>query len=256
AVWLLEQMDADEPPPRRLYLTAPPRDAEAQSEAENPKVSAKQWAFVGRVTDPAGKPLAGVHVHWAVLWKPHENPETTVTDKQGRYRLEVEKLDKYMQLFAFGQGWAPNWRKSITPGPADAPTEIDFQLEPGRKLSGFVVDRSDQPIQGALVRPRTPRKGFHSSFSSPTGGETLPGSRQDVRTDEDGRFVLEDLPAGEVMLNLAADCRHVNDANYPVGQQAYIVMSGSGEPGVIHARVIDEATRKPVTDFIVTMRYR
>jgi len=54
---------------------------------------------------------------------------------------------------------------------------------------------------------------------------------------------------------VSARHRHVNDQNYAVDVPCRIMMSGSGQPGRIRARVIDRQTAQPVEDFIVSRRY-
>jgi hypothetical protein len=53
----------------------------------------------------------------------------------------------------------------------------------------------------------------------------------------------------EVQLSLQAKHRHVNDTNYPVGQDLKIEMRGSGQPGVIQGRLVRVATDHPIVPF-------
>jgi protocatechuate 3,4-dioxygenase beta subunit len=120
-----------------------------------------------------------------------------------------------------------------------------------KSVAGIVVDEAGQPIDGVRVEARTPVTGFHSSFSVPTGGDAFKPPRTAV-TDARGRFHIANIPllgASEVQLSLSAKHRHVNDANYPVAQDLKIEMHGSGQPGVIQARLVGVATDHPVVPF-------
>jgi hypothetical protein len=117
-----------------------------------------------------------------------------------------------------------------------------------KSVAGLVVDEAGEPIAGVRVEARTPVTGFHSSFSVPTGGEPFRPPRV-AETDARGRFHITDIPlfgASEVQLSLSAKHRHVNDANYPIAQDLRIGMSGSGQAGVIQARLVSVATDHPV----------
>jgi protocatechuate 3,4-dioxygenase beta subunit len=127
---------------------------------------------------------------------------------------------------------------------------IPFDTTP-KSVAGVVVDEAGQPIAGVRVEAQTPVTGFHSSFSMPTGGDSFKPPRM-ATTDAEGRFYIADIPllgASEVQLTLRAKHRHVNDANYAIGDELRIEMSGSGRPGVIQARVVGVATDKPVVPF-------
>jgi protocatechuate 3,4-dioxygenase beta subunit len=118
-------------------------------------------------------------------------------------------------------------------------------------VAGVIVDEAGHPIAGVRVEARTPVTGFHSSFSMPTGGDAFKPPRIAV-TDAQGRFDIADIPLfgeREVQLSLKAKHRHVNDQNYPVGQDLRIEMSGSGQPGVIQARLVGVATDHPIVPF-------
>ncbi len=120
-----------------------------------------------------------------------------------------------------------------------------------QSVAGVVVDEAGQPIAGVRVEARTPVTGFYSSFSMPTGGDAFQPPRVAV-TDARGRFHIADIPlwgAREVQLSLRARHRHVNDANYPIAQDLRVDMNGSGQAGVIQARLIGLATDHPVVAF-------
>src|SRR5205823_5269545 len=73
-----------------------------------------------------------------------------------------------------------------------------------------------------------------------------------------GRFRIVDLPTDQVQLNITSKHRYVGDTNYPVEEESIIVMSGSGEPGVVQCRVVDATTKLPpknAQDIRIVPRY-
>lgn len=234
--------------------------------ASGPVASARTVSIEGRVTDAAGRGLAGAQVEWGYIYDPPEKISRTVTDADGHYRLEVDGWGVDYRLIAAAPGHAPKW---IIPRagwmsaghdlPRDSevlpPKTADFQLEPEHALRGIVVDEQSRPIANVQVTARTAVEGFWSSFSSPSPAMSIPGKGASATTGPDGRFRLSGLPAEQVQLNLKAPHRHVNDANYPVDEECRIVMRGSGRAGKIRVRVVDAGSEKPVPSFAVVRRY-
>ncbi len=92
----------------------------------------------------------------------------------------------------------------------------------------------------------------------PTGRDYFAGPDRVDTTDDQGQFRISDLPSEQVQLSITSKHRHINDDNYPVEEGLIIMMSGSGEPGVVQGRVIDAETKLPPTniaDIRVVPRY-
>jgi len=193
-------------------------------------------AFAGTVTNLSGSPLKGVDVRWAFSATNMEYSKSRArTGPNGGYRLDIEDVSKGRTLIAHGEGLAPLEKKSAKPGPVDSPTIVDFQMEPGQWLSGTVVDPEDNPISGAKLSIYFPR--------------------EDMESDEEGRFRFESLPNKEIMVFVSADGYRTSMAEgrmrkFHVDQDVRIVLEPKtlGE-GVIRGRVLAKETGEPVESF-------
>jgi beta-lactamase regulating signal transducer with metallopeptidase domain/protocatechuate 3,4-dioxygenase beta subunit len=102
----------------------------------------------GRVTDPAGEPVAGALVvddndpYFA------STPSEFPTDGNGQFQLPALAPGE-RNLTVVAAGWAPQLRRvNVQPG---LPPQ-DFHLEPGKPIRLRVVDGSGKPVAGAFVR--------------------------------------------------------------------------------------------------------
>ena len=151
-----------------------------------------RW-FTGKITDTAGKPISNARVEWGPEY-PHDAPcESTVTSSDGSYRFEVLKAARRFKLGVSAQGFCPQWRDDVLPGPTTAPTELPFQLIPETRILVTVVGESGLPIPNLSVFPMTPQSGFNSSFSSVKQQEKIPGHDQPSLCNADGVCELRQL---------------------------------------------------------------
>jgi hypothetical protein len=97
-------------------------------------------------------------------------------DRQGRFRASDLVAIPY-RVVARAPGCATTIRDDVRFG--SEPLRIE--LAPGYELEGFVLDREDNPIEGAIVR----------AMGLPDPGHEWPTAR--VTTDARGRFILEGL---------------------------------------------------------------
>ena len=195
-----------------------------------------------------------------------------------------------------GQGNA----SSVTQQAADVPSSADeietsesktdlseeSTQQSGPSAFGVVVDEDGKPLEGVKIQAATPVQGFHSSFSTPTGGDDIPGKT--AVTDKAGRFRIDDLanhipiksavtdkaglytigrapkgqpqfnvtiPESEVMLRLRSPYRWTNDSNYKLGQELRIVLRGSGKQGMLRMKLVDDVSGKPIPEFMVVRRH-
>jgi hypothetical protein len=133
----------------------------APKEPSAPAADEKESAFVGRVVDADGKPVAGAHV--ALLGEPKSNPPDSVglggkvlahgrADADGKYRLSVARaaLADYRAVYAIagkaghGLAWAPAELK--TPS-----QETVVRLAPEKVVRGRLIDVQGQPAVGVRV---------------------------------------------------------------------------------------------------------
>ena len=109
-----------------------------------------------------------------------------------------------------------------------SPLEIVF--EEGVELSGRVLNSDGTPAAGALIEVR---------------GSADPG----WVTAADGTFVISQLPPGKLTLIARSPDHHLSSAPVDVAAPARNVSLTLPKGGRIEGRVLDRATRRPLTDF-------
>lgn len=140
---------------------------------------------------------------------------------------------------------------------------IGIPFPPPQSAFGIVVDEDGKPIPGVKIQAASPRQGFESSISMPTGGDDIPGKT--AVTDSEGKFRIADISPGFwrperngktlVMLRLRTPYRWRNDQNYPLGESLRIQLTGSGKQGTLRMRLVDDVTGLPVNTFTVVKRH-
>jgi Carboxypeptidase regulatory-like domain len=118
--------------------------AESLRRAANPRA-----IIEGRVHDGEGKPVAGVSVQGLprekhLVWSP-----ASVTDEQGRFRLELVAPGEY--------GFLISWKgiTVVTPN-ADDPSRVPLSLAPGERRAGIELLFRREEWERALLSPRAP----------------------------------------------------------------------------------------------------
>lgn len=172
----------------------------------------------GRVTDNAGHALPDVTVRaiplpFSLPWSDDPKPPkdkrefTSVTDSEGRYRLEGLSAKPYRM--ADTPSYAQEYDLEVHVGPF-APQrirvsigkgnlhEIDFVLEPEAVLSGRAIDTEGTPLAHQSIRllPQEQPKGGHGVRQN-----VLPQSEE---TDGLGAFRFEQVPPGAYVLEIPA----------------------------------------------------
>lgn len=118
---------------------------------------------------------------------------TTLSDDGGRFELRIPRRTRVILRAAKpGSGSASLFL--LMPATGD-PADVLLRLRPGGKVEGIVVDEKAAPVKGADVVLGT------QDWSRPV-------TEMSARTDEEGRFVLEDVPDGGYRLRATA-------ASYP-----------------------------------------
>jgi thiol-disulfide isomerase/thioredoxin len=162
--------------------------------------------FIGRIVDAAGQPIPDVRVGTAVGESgagSGEWPHVAKTDREGRFRLRVRlpefDRDLELSLILNKDGYA-SFDSREFPLPKKPVEAIDlgkFTMQVGYSLPIRVVDNRDRPLAGAVVEPS-------SDYAL---------RRLQIRTDAEGRGVLQNLPAGRVQVRIAhadqGDHQHV-----------------------------------------------
>jgi beta-lactamase regulating signal transducer with metallopeptidase domain/thiol-disulfide isomerase/thioredoxin/protocatechuate 3,4-dioxygenase beta subunit len=193
------------------------------ADSAKPPQAAKR-SMVVHILGPDGKPMAGVNVHRSV-WtrKPaaHGNRDF-VSDASGQVELDVPEGLEIYRVWARAKGYVPlyaGWEEQDNPE-TSLPADFTFRLKRGTVIGGVVQDEGGKPIKGATLEVQLEHGGDHDGRTGPdrwlAEGKDLP------TTDADGRWTLDNVPAGEdvaVLLKLGHP-DYIADANWGEMQQA------------------------------------
>lgn len=196
------------------------------------------------VVDSDKSPIAGAVVHDRPdFWTFNDLPKHT-SDDQGKIQFRQTTLRHSLNSISSGEyllveatGFAPKlihyWARPL-PLSDD---EIIWQLEPGYNHSGTVLDSQGMPVAGAFVRV--------ASWNYTTNW-----LNRTVKTDERGRFSLNDLPAGEILYTVSAKdytSRSLTiDPSADTDKQVVLV-----RPLKVSGRVVDSDSGLPIPKFLL-----
>lgn len=191
--------------------------ANDETSAKQSQTSRSPWRAFGRATDADGRPLAGVEIQ-ALSGSPTPGIVGAATsDEDGRYEMDFnpgigpngskkpaaqsaltlirarkagyfeENLNRHGKRVAAAampdeaqlKPWGVGENRVVLPG---RPLELNFLMRQAASVVGRLVDEGGQPLVGYSVSLQGPDRPPASSVVS------------DARTDEQGRFLLEDVP--------------------------------------------------------------
>lgn len=181
----------------------------------------------GRVVDSAGNPLAGAEVR---IWQKVRGPDgrfadqpvefggsdVLLTDAEGRFvgpdvlvaGAPVQIVAEAGGMLAGRSGWIAIAKDAVS---AKVP---DITLKGLRLITGRVVDRRGQPVDGATV------------FNSGDGHE-----RVEARSKGGGKFLLSDVPKGGVFLFAEKHGYRFTGVRLPAGEaEATLTLTSIDEP--------------------------
>jgi hypothetical protein len=126
-------------------------------------------------------------------------------DAQGLFRFSLQRpfARRYygVSLLAAAPGYGPSW---YTVSPSEGVNEVECKLEPGQVVRGQLLDGRGIPAGGVMVHVvGLVKQGAGPSvmrFARPPEG--LPPWPAPAKTDEQGQFLLRDVPAGEIDLQV------------------------------------------------------
>lgn len=193
-------------------------------------------ATVTGLVTQAGAPVAGVRVSFAPVREgdfdfgggpmmDFGGTKSGVTNAEGRYRIENVDLGKYRVRA----------QKSTAPRPLVVDAEvrgekekIDLQLPRGVIEGRIVRAENHEPIANANVSLLEPEDGNAVTMDvmmvsvAGGGGEVMTwDGRSTVRTDKDGKYRLEDVPAGRYRVRArATGFREAKTGNVELGADA------------------------------------
>ncbi len=187
---------------------------------------------IGRVTDNAGKPIAGARV---ALTRLTSNRAST-TNAQGHF--DLPHLSPGQNKLAIqANGYVPSLQEVMV---ADNMTPVDIVLEAGRAVSGRVLDDENKPIEGAMIL-------FELGLSDQ-------GIWPRATSDQDGRFRLDGIPTAGGSLLVRHKSTGVRVAR-PIDLDKPLTITVS-KPAKVHLRgtVTDLESGHPIPSFNVVLR--
>jgi RNA polymerase sigma factor (sigma-70 family) len=201
----------------------------ALSGPEPVMVVAPSKPILGTVRDAQTKqPLAGIRV---LGYTPDSRVET-VTDAQGRYRLDgLAKAARQIVCFDPGAG-APHMHRfeQVSDTEGLTPITLDTELHRGAVVSGRVTDRATgRPVRARVVyAPLRNNENYSSTPGYKKPPATLWIDSREMITGADGRYRLTALPGpGALFVQAVAGARQYTLPAVPKEEQ---------DPGIYDAR--------------------
>jgi len=152
----------------------------------------------GVVLDPAGRPVPDAQVAGFEQWYEYAEgrigwgtPSRATTDAGGRFQLRVDaERPDYIWVVAWKKGLSLGWQWARSAGAGE---DLTVRLCAPAVLAGVVVDENGRGVAGATVRPSLKMDWMGGSV-----GVSFQEPREwfFTRTDDQGRFRFDQIPAG------------------------------------------------------------
>lgn len=215
----------------------------------------------GRIVRRTGEGASGYFVQAQNPRKPSGGPgnPSATPEADGTFRIEgLRAGETYdLQLFGGGAGFGPGPRKAGILAPADG---VEWVVEGIGRIEGSVVDgKTGQPLGAFEVSYQPDRPGMGGVFRVGRGGGRFAGGAGEAQLVEspDGRFALEEVPAGKWQVVVTAK-------GYQVGRAAGVVVEEATTTDGVEVRVApgsvlrgvvkDARSRRGVPDARVRVR--
>jgi hypothetical protein len=183
----------------------------------------------GRVRDQAGQPVSGA----SVMAQPPRTsammamPVEAICEADGSFIVAGLQPGAY-QLSARAAGYGSSPAKPATVGDA----AVVLVLEPAGSITGIAVDEAGRPLDAFFVGATPTRR---------EPGMVIRGGARNV-SSSDGRFTVEDLSAGEFVLQITAPERSpgiVSDVRVAAGAVTDVGRVKVAAGGVVRGTVVD-----------------
>lgn len=202
--------------------------------------------IVGRVTRVDGTPIASAKVAYG--WSDCAvGYTTTKTDDEGKFIFKGVDNAKNI-VVAEAAGFAPAFK--YVKEKVDA--QIELVMEPGHWIEAQFVNEDKKPLEGVHVSldVETPEMiilGF-------CGNEPYRWVSPRATSDKDGRFRLENLPAGRILIetNLNGYSR-IDRMPLQVDRKDHVITVT--RPGQVSGTVVNAADGKPIKAFQIGRSY-
>lgn len=210
--------------------------------------------FSGRVANSSGDPVVGAEIRYTVNWQANQLVTRTVTDGSFRFdmpRPEPRESGGRVDILIAHADYASGWRNL----PPKSTENIEIQLDTPGKISGRILNPSDEPISNAEVIIQFLMNGDRMSphredYSVPNIFHNMPPAG----TDERGEFVFRNLPQSAMTM------LHIQAPGFAKAEQFGVPVGAEGleirlkHEGRIEGRLSYADTGAPVTDATVTVR--
>ena len=195
--------------------------------------------IAGQVLDHDRNPVGGARVSLnpesVYGWSAHQRKQNVVgTDDEGKFRFHGISEGAY-HVFVDARGYSRGWKNGLKVEGRQGPPHVEIKLWKGEPIAGVVIDRDDNPLEGAKVT------------ASAKGGQGTAVS------DAEGRFDIAAVPEGpwRITASLEGYGRYVK-SKVQVGADGLVRVEMSPQ-AVIRGRVIDAATSKPIRSFRIAL---
>jgi uncharacterized GH25 family protein/thiol-disulfide isomerase/thioredoxin len=156
-----------------------------------------------RVLDAGGQPLpqASVLVSiWEVDERMRDFPTRTyATNDQGEVDITIPRQIRILRIWPAKDGYVPqfvNFAEGTHENGQLIPAEYEFQLQPGNRLSGVVLDSAGNPIADAKVQVRVEvPEPYWGTNPKPMISTWLANGDDAAVTNADGRWEITNAPA-------------------------------------------------------------
>jgi uncharacterized GH25 family protein/thiol-disulfide isomerase/thioredoxin len=178
-----------------------PQETPVDQEASTEK-SGDPRTMTIRVLNENGQPFSDVNLHVSI-WEiadtnDYPNRDYT-TNSDGEVAIAIPRRLRILRLWPSKPGYVPqfvNFAEGTHQEGRLIPDEYEFQLQPGHRLSGLVVDAAGNPIAGAKVQVRVEvPEPFWDADPEPMISTWLAEDEGAAVTDEDGRWEIANAPA-------------------------------------------------------------
>ena len=193
---------------------APRPAAKKEPPAEATAPAGEKLVVTGKVTDAAGKPVAGAKLYVPVFTRTPPVAEDDIGTKvvgetaaDGTYKVEIEKSEITRYLLVGAEGLAVGWADLEN---ASGTHTADVKLAKDQVVEGRVLDTEGKPVVGASVKVVTvfaPGEGKLNDFLTGWKNEwqdalrllndrmymPLESLHGGGKTDKDGKFTLKGI---------------------------------------------------------------
>jgi hypothetical protein len=155
-----------------------------------------------QVSDLDGQPVAGVLIH-AGIWtkEPFQANRDYTTDAEGKTTVDLPQQIDILRLWATKEshvGLFAQWWPGMQPDGHMIPEEYTFRLARGTTIGGVVKNDVGDPIRGVKVQVQLRGPTGQAQLLERPLPNTWLAYGDDARiTDADGRWSLDNVPAGD-----------------------------------------------------------